>query len=265
MADANTVRRIVRLADVGPTSRVVEIGAGLGSLTLALAEAGAEVTAVEVDRRVLPVLRSVVEPVGVARRRGRRPRPRLRRAAGRRSAVDARGQPALQRRRPARRPGPGGGAPGHVGRGHGPTGGGGAAGRRRRVRRPTGPCRSRSPTGAPQRWWAGCRPACSSRDPRSSPCSYASTGTPGVRCPPATAASVRGHRTTSASSPWSAADSPTAARCCGGPCSTWWTPTPSWPPASTRRPGPRSSTSGRGAAGVVAAGCRRGLVTTGDR
>ena len=67
MADANTVRRIVRLAGVGPGRRVVEIGAGLGSLTLALAEAGAEVTAVEIDRHVLPVLRAQVEP---ARGRG---------------------------------------------------------------------------------------------------------------------------------------------------------------------------------------------------
>ena len=60
VADANTVRRIVRLAGVVPGARVVEIGAGLGSLTLALAEAGAAVTAVEVDRHVLPVLRTVV-------------------------------------------------------------------------------------------------------------------------------------------------------------------------------------------------------------
>jgi len=65
VADANTVRRIVRLAGVGPGDRVVEIGAGLGSLTLALAEAGARVTAVEVDRHVLPVLRQVVGPAGV--------------------------------------------------------------------------------------------------------------------------------------------------------------------------------------------------------
>ena len=65
MADGNTVRRIVRLAGVGPGARVVEIGAGLGSLTLALAEAGARVTAVEVDRHVVPVLRGVVEPLGV--------------------------------------------------------------------------------------------------------------------------------------------------------------------------------------------------------
>jgi 16S rRNA (adenine1518-N6/adenine1519-N6)-dimethyltransferase len=65
VADPNTVRRIARLAGVGPGDRVVEVGAGLGSLTVALAETGADVTAVEVDRHLLPVLRSVVEPLGV--------------------------------------------------------------------------------------------------------------------------------------------------------------------------------------------------------
>lgn len=65
VADPNTVRRIARLAGLGEGDRVVEIGAGLGSLTLALAETGAAVTAVEVDRYLLPVLRSVVEPAGV--------------------------------------------------------------------------------------------------------------------------------------------------------------------------------------------------------
>jgi 16S rRNA (adenine1518-N6/adenine1519-N6)-dimethyltransferase len=65
VADGNTVRRIVRLAGVTADSRVVEIGAGLGSLTLALAETGAGVTAVEIDRHVLPVLRAQVEPLGV--------------------------------------------------------------------------------------------------------------------------------------------------------------------------------------------------------
>ena len=48
VVDPNTVRRIARLADVGPDQPVVEIGAGLGSLTLALAETGASVTAVEI-------------------------------------------------------------------------------------------------------------------------------------------------------------------------------------------------------------------------
>jgi 16S rRNA (adenine1518-N6/adenine1519-N6)-dimethyltransferase len=65
VVDPNTVRRIARLAEVGEGDRVVEIGPGLGSLTLALAETGAQVTAVELDRHLLPALRSVVEPHGV--------------------------------------------------------------------------------------------------------------------------------------------------------------------------------------------------------
>jgi 16S rRNA (adenine1518-N6/adenine1519-N6)-dimethyltransferase len=64
VTDPNTVRRIARLAAVGPGDRVVEVGAGLGSLTLALAETGASVTAVETDRYLVPVLRSVVEGTG---------------------------------------------------------------------------------------------------------------------------------------------------------------------------------------------------------
>jgi 16S rRNA (adenine1518-N6/adenine1519-N6)-dimethyltransferase len=64
LADANVIRKIVRLAGVRSGDRVVEIGAGLGSLTLGLAEAGAVVTAIEIDRRLVPILRSVAEPVG---------------------------------------------------------------------------------------------------------------------------------------------------------------------------------------------------------
>ena len=63
VADPNTVRRIAHLAGVGPGDHVVEIGAGLGSLTLALAETGATVTAVEVDRGLAGVLRDVVAGV----------------------------------------------------------------------------------------------------------------------------------------------------------------------------------------------------------
>jgi 16S rRNA (adenine1518-N6/adenine1519-N6)-dimethyltransferase len=65
VVDPNTVRRIARLAEVGPGDLVLEIGAGLGSLTLALIETGAEVQAMEVDRYLLEPLRSVVEPHGV--------------------------------------------------------------------------------------------------------------------------------------------------------------------------------------------------------
>jgi len=64
VVDPNTVRRIARLAGVGTGDRVVEIGAGLGSLTLALAETGASVTAVETDPQPAGV--TVVE--GDARR-----------------------------------------------------------------------------------------------------------------------------------------------------------------------------------------------------
>jgi len=53
-------RRIAALADVGPGSRVVEVGAGLGSLTVALAATGADVLAVEIDPVLLPALEEAV-------------------------------------------------------------------------------------------------------------------------------------------------------------------------------------------------------------
>ena len=65
VTDANTVRRIARLAEVSEGDEVLEIGAGLGSLTLALIETGAHVTAMEVDRYLLAPLASVLEPWGV--------------------------------------------------------------------------------------------------------------------------------------------------------------------------------------------------------
>ncbi|TDD72485.1 16S rRNA (adenine(1518)-N(6)/adenine(1519)-N(6))-dimethyltransferase RsmA [Actinomadura rubrisoli] len=48
--DANTVRRIVRAADLRPDDVVIEVGPGLGSLTLALLPAASRVVAVEIDR-----------------------------------------------------------------------------------------------------------------------------------------------------------------------------------------------------------------------
>lgn len=59
VVDPNTIRRIVRRAGVGPGDAVVEIGPGLGSLTLGLLDAGADVTAVEIDDRLLPALDEV--------------------------------------------------------------------------------------------------------------------------------------------------------------------------------------------------------------
>jgi 16S rRNA (adenine1518-N6/adenine1519-N6)-dimethyltransferase len=60
LVDPNTARRIVRLADVDDGDDVVEIGPGLGSLTLALLESGVRVTAVELDQHLAGVLGAVV-------------------------------------------------------------------------------------------------------------------------------------------------------------------------------------------------------------
>ena len=61
VVDANTVRRIVSVARVERGEHVIEVGPGLGSLTLGLLEAGARVTAVEIDRRLAEQLPKTVE------------------------------------------------------------------------------------------------------------------------------------------------------------------------------------------------------------
>ncbi|MCT1479490.1 16S rRNA (adenine(1518)-N(6)/adenine(1519)-N(6))-dimethyltransferase RsmA [Microbacterium sp. p3-SID336] len=66
VVDANTVRKIVQAARVQPGERVVEVGPGLGSLTLAILEAGAAVTAVEIDHRLAARLPQTVAEHGVA-------------------------------------------------------------------------------------------------------------------------------------------------------------------------------------------------------
>ncbi|SNQ47878.1 Ribosomal RNA small subunit methyltransferase A [Frankia canadensis] len=63
LVDPNTVRRLVRLAGVGPQDTVLEIGPGLGSLTLGLLDAAGAVVAVEVDPPLAAAL-----PVTVAAR-----------------------------------------------------------------------------------------------------------------------------------------------------------------------------------------------------
>jgi 16S rRNA (adenine1518-N6/adenine1519-N6)-dimethyltransferase len=64
VTDANTVRRIVRTAEVRPDDVVVEVGPGLGSLTLALLQAARRVVAIEID----PLLAQAL-PVTVQARR----------------------------------------------------------------------------------------------------------------------------------------------------------------------------------------------------
>jgi 16S rRNA (adenine1518-N6/adenine1519-N6)-dimethyltransferase len=58
-------RAIAREAGAEPGARFLEIGAGLGSLTIALAAAGAEVLAVESDQALIPALREAVEGLPV--------------------------------------------------------------------------------------------------------------------------------------------------------------------------------------------------------
>ena len=68
--DPNTVRKIVRLAGVEAGESVIEIGPGLGSLTLGITEAGADVTAIEIDARLaaeLPNTIAAMQPDAASR------------------------------------------------------------------------------------------------------------------------------------------------------------------------------------------------------
>ncbi|MCU0280482.1 MAG: 16S rRNA (adenine(1518)-N(6)/adenine(1519)-N(6))-dimethyltransferase RsmA [Acidimicrobiia bacterium] len=63
LVDPNLVRRIVAVSGVGPGDRVLEIGAGAGTLTRGLAAAGAQVLAYEIDHRLRPVLEAALAGV----------------------------------------------------------------------------------------------------------------------------------------------------------------------------------------------------------
>jgi 16S rRNA (adenine1518-N6/adenine1519-N6)-dimethyltransferase len=65
LADANITRKIAALAGVGPGSKVVEVGAGTGTLTRALAAAGGHVVAYEIDHGLRPVLDEVTADLNV--------------------------------------------------------------------------------------------------------------------------------------------------------------------------------------------------------
>lgn len=58
LMDAGTAARIARLAFAAPGNRVLEIGAGTGSLTAALLEAGADLLAFDLDDALVDLLRS---------------------------------------------------------------------------------------------------------------------------------------------------------------------------------------------------------------
>jgi 16S rRNA (adenine1518-N6/adenine1519-N6)-dimethyltransferase len=68
LIDRAVLDRIIEAADAGPDDVVLEVGAGIGTLTVALARTGARVIALEVDARFVPVARAAC---------GRYPRVRL--------------------------------------------------------------------------------------------------------------------------------------------------------------------------------------------
>ena len=65
LADPNLTRRIVTTAGIKAGDRVLEVGAGTGTLTRQLVSAGAEVTALEVDAQLRPVLEETMEGMAV--------------------------------------------------------------------------------------------------------------------------------------------------------------------------------------------------------
>jgi 16S rRNA (adenine1518-N6/adenine1519-N6)-dimethyltransferase len=68
LVDPNTARRIVARAELEPGTRVLEIGPGVGSLTLALLGAGHDVVALELDAKLADVLRAVLATADAADR-----------------------------------------------------------------------------------------------------------------------------------------------------------------------------------------------------
>ncbi len=61
LVDGAVVRAIVEAAEIAPGDRVLEIGPGIGTLTQGLAEAGADVTAVELDKKLPAVLAQTLD------------------------------------------------------------------------------------------------------------------------------------------------------------------------------------------------------------
>lgn len=61
LINESVVRGIAEKAKIGPGDLVLEVGPGIGTLTQALAETGADVKSVEIDESLLPILRKTLE------------------------------------------------------------------------------------------------------------------------------------------------------------------------------------------------------------
>ncbi|MNH83509.1 Ribosomal RNA small subunit methyltransferase A [compost metagenome] len=62
LIDQNILSKIVGAAELDETKGALEIGPGIGALTQKLAETAGKVTAVEIDQRLIPILKEVLEP-----------------------------------------------------------------------------------------------------------------------------------------------------------------------------------------------------------
>lgn len=60
LIDKNILDKIIAAADLGPTKGALEIGPGIGALTERLAQEAGQVAAVEIDDRLIPILRNVL-------------------------------------------------------------------------------------------------------------------------------------------------------------------------------------------------------------
>jgi 16S rRNA (adenine1518-N6/adenine1519-N6)-dimethyltransferase len=60
LVDRNILGKVLRAAEVGPQDVVLEVGPGLGEMTLALAHEAGKVMAVEIDRKMIEVLKQKV-------------------------------------------------------------------------------------------------------------------------------------------------------------------------------------------------------------
>lgn len=62
LVDTHALQRVIEAAEIEPGDEVLEIGPGLGSLTRLLAVTARQVTAVEIDDQLIPVLKEVLTP-----------------------------------------------------------------------------------------------------------------------------------------------------------------------------------------------------------
>ena len=62
LIDPNVLEKIIRAAEITQEDWVLEIGPGIGTMTQYLAEAAGEVTAVEIDKYLIPILEETLAP-----------------------------------------------------------------------------------------------------------------------------------------------------------------------------------------------------------